>query len=125
MLDALAKIKVQQKDLAKQEQALKEALKKKLQEQKELATFSARITAAGNQTFEADWREGEHDDLVLAVAIACWIGANRFTGAWEVEPNRSARTFTAQVPPGVFLDDDGDDDWPAGHPNHGPHTRLS
>jgi hypothetical protein len=30
-----------------------------------------KITAAANETFAA-WREGAHDDLVLAVALACW-----------------------------------------------------
>ncbi len=40
---------------------------------RELQTFSAKITTAGNETFEA-WRERDHDDLVLAVALAAWIG---------------------------------------------------
>jgi hypothetical protein len=31
----------------------------------------AKGTAAGNTQFGA-WREGAHDDLVLAVALACW-----------------------------------------------------
>ena len=30
-----------------------------------------RIFAAANETFGV-WREGQHDDLVLAVALACW-----------------------------------------------------
>jgi len=38
---------------------------------KELQNFRVKITAAANETFEA-WREGDHDDLVLAVAIAAW-----------------------------------------------------
>jgi hypothetical protein len=37
----------------------------------ELQNFRYKITLAGNDTFGA-WREGEHDDLVLAVAVACW-----------------------------------------------------
>jgi hypothetical protein len=40
---------------------------------KELETFQVRITAAANETFGA-WREGQHDDLVLAVALAAWAG---------------------------------------------------
>jgi hypothetical protein len=40
---------------------------------KELQTFKVKITAAGNETFEA-WREGDHDDMVLAVALASWWG---------------------------------------------------
>ena len=39
----------------------------------ELLNFRVKITAAANETFGA-WREGEHDDLVLAVALACWAG---------------------------------------------------
>jgi hypothetical protein len=40
---------------------------------KELAAFRTKVTAAGNETFEA-WRERDHDDLVLGSAIACWYG---------------------------------------------------
>lgn len=39
---------------------------------KEMETFRVKVTAAtGNETFEA-WRERDHDDLVLAVALAVW-----------------------------------------------------
>jgi hypothetical protein len=41
----------------------------------EMADMRAKVTAAGNTQFGA-WREGAHDDLVLAVALACW-GARR------------------------------------------------
>ncbi|MDP9470154.1 MAG: hypothetical protein M3Q71_05715 [Chloroflexota bacterium] len=37
----------------------------------ELRTFRARITPAAHEVYGA-WREGEHDDLVLALALACW-----------------------------------------------------
>jgi hypothetical protein len=37
----------------------------------ELAAFEVRVTAAANDTYGA-WREGTHDDLVLAVALTCW-----------------------------------------------------
>jgi hypothetical protein len=46
--------------------------------EKELQTFKAKITNKGNETFEADWREGAHDDLVLAVALAAWIAEQWF-----------------------------------------------
>jgi hypothetical protein len=36
----------------------------------ELRDFQRSVTAAGRSTFNA--RSGKHDDLVLAVAIACW-----------------------------------------------------
>jgi hypothetical protein len=38
---------------------------------KELETFSVKISAAGNEQFES-WRERDHDDLVLAAALAVW-----------------------------------------------------
>ncbi len=40
--------------------------------QGELGGFRARPTAAGNEVFEA--REGEHDDLVLSLALGIWVG---------------------------------------------------
>jgi hypothetical protein len=36
------------------------------------ADFQVKITAAANEVFGV-WREGQHDDLVLAVAIAAWL----------------------------------------------------
>jgi hypothetical protein len=38
----------------------------------ELLDFKVKITAAANDVYGA-WREGQHDDLVLAVALACWL----------------------------------------------------
>ncbi len=45
---------------------------------RELANFKAKISDAGNDSYGAgdDWREGNNDDLVLAVALALWC-ANR------------------------------------------------
>jgi hypothetical protein len=40
---------------------------------REMETFRVKVTAAANETFGA-WREGQHDDLVLAVALAAWMG---------------------------------------------------
>src|SRR5215210_1287248 len=41
---------------------------------RELLNFKVKINiATGHDSYEA-WREGDHDDLVLAVAIACWVG---------------------------------------------------
>jgi len=37
--------------------------------QQELLAFQRRITESGNNAFEG---VGEHDDLVIAVALACW-----------------------------------------------------
>ncbi len=44
--------------------------------QRELQMFKVKITAAANESFEA-WRERDHDDLVLAVAIALWLGERK------------------------------------------------
>jgi hypothetical protein len=38
---------------------------------RELQTFKEKSTELSNESFES-WREREHDDLVLAVALACW-----------------------------------------------------
>jgi hypothetical protein len=41
---------------------------------RELLNFKVKINiATGHDSYEA-WREGYHDDLVLAVAMACWCG---------------------------------------------------
>ncbi len=37
----------------------------------ELMAMQVKVSTAGNEQFAA-WREGAHDDLVLAVALACW-----------------------------------------------------
>src|ERR1019366_2873206 len=37
----------------------------------ELMDMRVKVSTAGNEQFGA-WREGTHDDLVLAVALACW-----------------------------------------------------
>jgi hypothetical protein len=51
-----------------QEMPLAEALRK------ELLNLKVKINiATGHDSYEA-WREGDHDDLVLAVAMACWCG---------------------------------------------------
>jgi hypothetical protein len=39
---------------------------------RELLAFEAKITTSGHDQYEASWREGEHDDLVLALALAVW-----------------------------------------------------
>ncbi len=48
----------------------------------ELADMRVKITSPGKEQFGA-WREGQHDDLVLAVALACW-------GAHKAYPNPPA-----------------------------------
>lgn len=43
---------------------------------KELMSFKAKVTVAGDETLDS-WRERDHDDLVLAVALAAWLGQRR------------------------------------------------
>lgn len=42
----------------------------------ELHGFRVKITAAAHDTY-GPWREGAHDDLVLAVALACWYAGEQ------------------------------------------------
>lgn len=51
---------------------------------KELMNFKIKITSKANDTYEA-WREGDHDDLVLSIALACWYG-NRFAKQQNTQP---------------------------------------
>jgi hypothetical protein len=46
---------------------------------KEMADMRVKVTLAGNEQYGA-WRDGEHDDLVFAVALGCWGAAKRFPG---------------------------------------------
>ena len=39
----------------------------------EMAAFRLKVTAAGHDSYEG-WRESDHDDLVLATAMAAWWG---------------------------------------------------
>jgi hypothetical protein len=48
---------------------------------KELETFRVKVTASANETFES-WRERDHDDLVLAVALAAWVAERGIQQYW-------------------------------------------
>jgi hypothetical protein len=39
----------------------------------ELMNFRVKITTSANDTY-GSWREGTHDDLVLALSMGCWTG---------------------------------------------------
>jgi len=49
--------------------------------EKELKDFEVKITDSGHATFGA-WREGAHDDLVLALAIATYLAKGRNDLSW-------------------------------------------
>jgi hypothetical protein len=69
---------------------------------KELLSFSVKITTAGNETFEA-WRERDHDDLVLAVAMAAWLGEAcpaPYTGSVVLNPTTNTADQTGEAQPG-------------------------
>jgi hypothetical protein len=68
---------------------------------RELANFRVKITAAANETFGA-WREGQHDDLVLAAALAAWLAERE--PPWGPDAfGYGGRTEVAEAPEGVFL----------------------
>ena len=47
----------------------------------ELEAFRVKITAAAHEIFEA-WRERDKDDLVLAMAMAAWVGERGMQELW-------------------------------------------
>jgi hypothetical protein len=48
----------------------------------ELLNFQVKITTAANEQY-GEWRQGKHDDLVLALALALWY-APRHIPAWSL-----------------------------------------
>jgi hypothetical protein len=52
---------------------------------RELMTMQVKVTPAGRERFEA-WREGDHDDLVLAIALAWWRSARKEPPVWGRRP---------------------------------------
>ena len=48
---------------------------------KELAGMEARVSRSGNLSF-GTWREGEHDDVVMAAALACWRARWKSESMW-------------------------------------------
>jgi hypothetical protein len=62
----------------------------------ELLSFKTKYTDVGNATFEA-WREKDHDDLVLAVAMAVWYAEHGYSKSWTEEQIRNAFTRRAGI----------------------------
>ncbi len=72
--------------------------------ERELLRFRAKISlSTGKETYEA-WREQDHDDLVLAVALGCWLnekGRDGFTMLVREWQQKKAQGL-----------DNDEDDWP-------------
>jgi hypothetical protein len=54
----------------------------------ELLNFRVRISDAGHDSYGV-WREGVHDDLVLAVSLACWVAERGILPFGLKRPRRS------------------------------------
>lgn len=50
--------------------------------QGEFAAFQSKVTRALNQTYNG---KGEHDDLVLALGLGCWLGEHQPAPLADVE----------------------------------------
>jgi hypothetical protein len=61
---------------------------------KEVQNFKVKVTDSGKETFEA-WREGDHDDLVMAVALAARAGERMRTGEHKIRTRWTKKTGTA------------------------------
>lgn len=48
----------------------------------ELLSFQVKITTSANEQY-GEWRQGKHDDLVLALALALWY-APRYIAPWDL-----------------------------------------
>jgi hypothetical protein len=73
----------------------------------ELREMRVKVTPAGNEQYGV-WREGKHDDLVFAVALACWAAKKAHPnppvgeeGWWRNdhfrEAERALRAFTTEA----------------------------
>jgi hypothetical protein len=47
----------------------------------EMMNMRVRVGESGREQFD-NWRTGTHDDLVFAVALACWQ-ARKYRGSWR------------------------------------------
>jgi hypothetical protein len=50
----------------------------------ELQAFRVKISADTAHDSYGSWREGSHDDLVLAVAVAAWYGEKAMVRPWAM-----------------------------------------
>ncbi len=66
---------------------------------REMLSFRCKISAGGHDTYEA-WREKDHDDLVLALAIAIWTAQIIISmSAMEIIGRYTERRFDDPISP--------------------------
>jgi hypothetical protein len=86
-------VRVPKRDLAGVVQVLLQSQRLKIAQalplastlQGELLNFRVKISLTGHDSYGAgaDWRSANHDDLVLAVAMACWHGEANSGPLWS------------------------------------------
>jgi hypothetical protein len=76
---------------------------------RELGNFRAKVSLAANP-LEAEWREGQDDDLVLAVALGCWQ-AGRMPAAVRWVSCAATRPRNPLYPERLFPDPDRRPPW--------------
>jgi hypothetical protein len=57
---------------------------------REMLAFRVKVKSTQHESYEA-WREGDHDDLVLAVAMAVWWGERNPQGGWRADPGEDMK----------------------------------
>lgn len=70
----------------------------------ELDSFRVKVTSAANEVF-GSWRDGEHDDIVLAVAMAAWT-AEKCPAFTAASIGMGHRGPVASPPRGVSMNAD-------------------
>lgn len=77
--------------------------------QREIQKFTVKMTAAGNETFEAA-QDRDHDDLVMAVALALFIGEH-CNSTWDGSIGMSEQSALQKAPAGLFAADGRQGAW--------------
>ena len=68
--------------------------------EKELADFRVKLTRAANETFGGD--KSQHDDVVLALMLACWLGEHAGGGDPSGASSGGGESVVGGAPDGVF-----------------------
>ncbi len=69
---------------------------------RELQAFKRKVTPAGSDSYAAG-REGQHDDLVLAVALAAWYRDYMHVHIEQAHAEYTGRAWSSRVPEGRRL----------------------